>query len=295
MKILITGSSGFLGKKVRTVLEKGYEVVPTNPFYRKGEIELDILKLDIIEEVFKNVRPDVVVHLAGISDPDYCENNMNLAYAINVKGTQNIVRACKTWGARLLFSSTDYVFDGNNSPYNEKSSPCPVNIYGRTKAEAEACIIKEIPSNAAIMRFSILYGYNDSKDRETFVTKTLKILEAGQIICLDAKQVRYPVLLDDVAMASITIIDKSMSGLFHLTTKNGITKYDWALKIAKIFKKPNHNIIIDTQTMGIAIRPLNCQLINSRENELGITCHEVEQGMKFMYKQFIDDFESQKE
>ena len=106
MKILITGSSGFLGKKVKTVLKKTYEVLSTDIFPMKGETELDILKYGMVDDVFKNIRPDVVMHSAGIADPDFCEKNEDLAYDINVKGTENIVRACKTRGVKLLFPSS---------------------------------------------------------------------------------------------------------------------------------------------------------------------------------------------
>ncbi|MFC1480297.1 SDR family oxidoreductase [Candidatus Omnitrophota bacterium] len=284
MKILITGSSSFLGKKVRTALGRNYEIISTTHHRTKGKIQLDILNAEMVDDVFSSIRPEVVIHLAGIADPDFCERNPQLAYRVNVGGTENVVRACKMCGARLVFASSDYVFDGNNPPYTEQSEPSPLNIYGKTKAEAEACVIGEMFSDAAIIRLSILYGYNDSSDRTTFISTILKNLEASETIRADNSQVRYPVLLDDVAIALEAIIKRDIFGIFHLAPKSGITKYEWAIKTAEIFQKSTHNIIPVRQTRAVP-RPLNAQLVSSRSQELGAICREVEDGIRFIYKQ----------
>ena len=144
MKLLITGASGLYGSKLaQLALAKGIEVYSSD--IQSLSVYGNFVKLDIsgkvqVEQAFKNIKPDVVVHAASLTDVDKCETNKELAWKVNVEGTKNIVEAAHSAGSFLIYISTDYVFSGQKGNYKETDKPDPINYYGLTKLKAEEIV-----------------------------------------------------------------------------------------------------------------------------------------------------------
>ena len=157
-KILITGVSGFLGLNLALRLRSSFHVYGT---YLDHQIQIpsvetiafDLANLTQIERLCDAIEPKVIVHTAAISDPDYCELNHNAALAINTFATRELAKAASHRGARLIYTSTDLVFDGTKGNYTEADSPAPQSYYGKTKYLGEL-EISNICSNYVILRLS---------------------------------------------------------------------------------------------------------------------------------------------
>ena len=184
MKILITGASGLLGSKLFEILSKHNEVVGT--YFSKKTYRcsyFDITDRRFVGSFFNKIDPQVVVHTAAISDADYCEENHEAAKITNITGTNNIIEACKMHDCKMVFISSDYVFDGNNGPYSEESNTGPLNYYSITKVVSENAIQNEL-EDYIIVRPAILYGYNGFQTNgvviNNFVIKVVYKLKRGE-------------------------------------------------------------------------------------------------------------------
>ena len=163
MKLLIIGASGVLGSRLYndTVIKK-WAVMGTYCSHAHEELfYLNLKDGKSVEETFSFFHPDVVVLAGGITDVDLCEERPGLAEDVNIKGTLTVAKKAKECGAKLVFLSTDYIFNGENGPYWEQDAPHPINIYGRTKLEAEN-IIKGLLKDYLIVRTAQLYGMDSS-------------------------------------------------------------------------------------------------------------------------------------
>lgn len=283
MKILITGASGLLGERLFEILSKTYETTGT---YFNNKVSdfysLDISSKQAVESFFKKIKPDIIIHGAAISNADYCEENQDIAKMINIEGTKNIVEICKKYGCKIVFISSDYVFDGKESLYNEESQLNPVNYYGITKVEGEK-IVKENLDNYIIIRPSILYG-DSRENKSTFVSEVLYKLKNKEKIFADNKIIKYPILIDDVSKTIKKLIGINAHGIYHVSGDEAVTRYEWAIKIAKFFGFPTKDII-EKDSVNIARRPLNVKLDTSKIKELGINFSMVEEGLKIMKNQ----------
>ncbi len=185
MKILITSVDGFLGKKANSILSKDFDTIGTvfdtkNPNYTY----LDIGNEAQVKELFDKIKPNVVINCSAICNLDICSINPELAKQVHEKGTQILARNCKKHNAIFVYISTDYIFDGKNSPYLETSQPNPLNTYGKTKLNGEN-VAKQTLENHIILRPTILYGYNDTSDKPTFPTQIISKLNSQTTTDID--------------------------------------------------------------------------------------------------------------
>ena len=132
------------------------------------------------------------MHTAAARDPDSCERDPEMADTLNVRATEALARAAAGRGAKFVFISTDYVFDGKTPPYKENAIPNPINVYGLTKLIAERIVLQHCP-DALIIRVSILYGINAGVKASALLYSSLQLLEKRQIVEVDNVVVRYPV------------------------------------------------------------------------------------------------------
>src|SRR5579864_5281488 len=144
-RLLILGSNGFVGGWLAHLAPGVFDLL-------QPDSRIDITDSAACDAAIQRLRPNVVALLAAVSDIDRCERDPALAEAVNITGAGNVARACRDAGARLMFASTGAVFDGTKSGYTEDDPPCPVNVYGRTKALAEQAVASTMP-DAAIVRF----------------------------------------------------------------------------------------------------------------------------------------------
>ena len=184
---LVTGGTGLLGKALLFPIPSDIDVVATYygernpghsvvPFY-----PLDISDADAVNGLFDQVRPDVVIHTAAIGSVDYAECNREEAWAVNVDGTRHVAEACRRHAAKLVFISSNAVFDGEQPLYAEKDSVCPINYYGDLKVEGER-VVQEDSNKTAIVRPILMYGWPNPGERGNLVTFWLDKFEKGESI-----------------------------------------------------------------------------------------------------------------
>ena len=285
MKILITGASGFLGTKLFDILSRNHEIAGTYFTKKKNNLHafLDITSEIGVEKFISQVNPDAVIHTAALVNVDFCEVERDKAYKINVLGTQNVIKASKRINAKLIYISSDYVFDGENPPYRENDKCRPVNYYGETKLEGEEIVQKEL-DDFLIIRPTILYGFADEQDKTTYVTQVLEKLALAQPFGADTETVKYPILIDDVALAIKKLLELDEQGIYHVATQTPMTRYEWSQKIAEEYGY-SKDIIRKEIARPKAKKPRNVLLDTSKIERLGITFVEVEEGLKMMSRQ----------
>ena len=275
MKIILTGADGFLGKKVFSYLNKeGFDVVP---LYHK---DVDITKYEVLKKFFYKVKPDFVVHTAALTSVDYCEEHKEEAFRVNVIATDFMQDLCYELKAKLLFTSTNYVFDGEKGNYKEDDERNPVNYYGLSKLAAEDITLKS-PNNI-ILRPSLLYGFNDRNDKAHFVSFIVNKLNKGEQVNVAADLVLNPTLIDDVAIAIKKLIDKDAIGVFNCSGSEKISRYDFAVKIARFFNLNSELIkpVLSSRIDFKAKRPRDSSLDNSKIKKLGISTSRILEGFR---------------
>jgi dTDP-4-dehydrorhamnose reductase len=244
MKILVTGANGLLGQTItKQLLAKKYQVVAIARGPQRLQMQhadnfsykdIDITDGAAVEQFIIEQRPYVIVHAAAMTQVDQCELNKQDCYNINVTATRFIIDAAKAVGARFVFVSTDFVFDGADGPYSEDAEPAPVNYYGSTKMVAEKAVM-ESGLDWAIARTILVYGASSSPSRVNIIEFVKQNLEAGSVIKMVSDQVRTPTFVDDLASGIILIIEKKGKGIYHLSGDEEMTPYDIAVATAKFF------------------------------------------------------------
>ncbi|MCQ1528601.1 SDR family oxidoreductase [Lutispora saccharofermentans] len=265
MKILITGANGFLGKNVYNKLSERYEIKGTyNRYKSKDLVKLDLSDSKSILELLNSYNPDVIVHTAAITDLNQCEKQPYIAKIVNTNSTNTIAKWCKDKNTKLIYLSTDYVFDGENGPYREKSETGPLQIYGYTKLMSEI-LIENRGINYAIVRIGILHGFNDRFDKNTVTMQVINGLKNEQEIVLDDGRIKYPTLIDDVSSAIEKIIEDDLIGTFHVASQEPVTRYEWGLRISRVFGFNESLIIPDKKLdkMSFPARPKDIKLLDT--------------------------------
>ncbi|MCJ7443012.1 MAG: SDR family oxidoreductase, partial [Methanotrichaceae archaeon] len=160
-ELFVTGASGLLGSRMVEPAKHNYEVISlhnTRPLH-SNSLRLDITNLSEVLSLFKKLKPHMVIHTASETNVDKCETQKEQAWRINVEGTRNIAFACSKVGAKLVYISTDYVFDGEKGLYKEEDKPNPISHYGITKLEGENQVIQNC-NDHIILRTSVIYGWH---------------------------------------------------------------------------------------------------------------------------------------
>jgi dTDP-4-dehydrorhamnose reductase len=263
--ILVTGSTGLLGRKVLSELRKEHSVVGWHYLGMAPELStpVDITDPLAVATRFRELKPSVCIHCAAITNVLWCELNPDRAWAVNVEGTKNLVEACHRHHSRLIFISTDYVFDGRSKTgYIETDPTNPLQIYGRTKSKAES-IARTLPRSLTI-RLPLLYGYNSEHDRDTWPRQVVRNLFSKQSTVANSTEVRQPTLIDDVANVLKHVAPTELSGTLHVAPDESITKYEWALLIASALNYDPSLIVRQTSKVGTPVRPKNARLRNER-------------------------------
>ncbi|MBS1562005.1 MAG: dTDP-4-dehydrorhamnose reductase [Bacteroidetes bacterium] len=240
---------------------------------------IDILDRTALKEPLLAILPDVVINTAAMTNVDACETDRGQAWAVNVTLVEHLARVCRVIDARLIHYSTDYVFDGTKGPYAETDVPRPINYYGKSKLAGEnVCLGSGIP--AAIIRTNVVYG--PEPDSTDFVKWLLKSLDEGQTVKVVNDQFSNPTLVDDLALATLRIITKDRTGIYHVGGADYLNRYDFALRIAETFKISNPKIEpISTESLKQpAKRPLRGGLVTLKaESDLGLKFAGINSGL----------------
>jgi dTDP-4-dehydrorhamnose reductase len=273
LKILITGASGLYGSKLAQLAKKGCEVYSgynkNKPIYGTA-VQFNITSKNQVEYVFKKVNPDVVVHAAALADVDKCEKNKKLAWKINVEGTKNIIEASKACNAFLFYLSTDYVFNGEKGNYTETDSPNPINYYGLTKQKAEG-LVQKLIADCCIARTSVIYGTTITANKINFALWIMNKLRQEESVKMVVDQWNSPTLNTNLAEMTLEVIQRRMTGVYHLSGATRINRYDFAKSIASVFNL-NPTLITPSTSASLswyAKRPKDSSLnVKRAENAL---------------------------
>jgi dTDP-4-dehydrorhamnose reductase len=285
MKILITGSNGLLGSKL-VEAAKGHEILPT---YSTKPLFPDSLKMDItsrneVLRIISEFKPDVVIHTAAETDVDGCEVNKDRAWDVNVEGTKNIAEACAEVGTPPVYVSTDYVFDGEKGLYDEDDKPNPINYYGLTKLEGEKHIAKI--GGHLIARTSVLYGWHRWK--KNFATWVLESLKQKKRITVVDDHYNSPTLADNLAELLLEAVENGLTGLYHIAGRERISRFKFALEIAKTFGLDSElvkQIKMAELKAWVARRPRDSSLrVDKIQRELKTRLLSISEGLRLMKK-----------
>lgn len=223
--ILITGSRGQLGSEFIKQFENKYSVKGV------GKEEVDITDFDGTMNYISELKPSIIIHCAAYTNVDGCENDKDTAFKVNAVGTRNVAMAAEKVGAKLVYISTDYVFDGEKKePYNEFDRPNPISIYGLSKLAGEE-FVKTFCSRYFIVRIAWLYGENGNNFVKTIV-KLAK--EKGEIDVVNDQR-GNPTFTKDVVQAVEVIMNSEKYGTYHVTNEGIASWYDFACKIVSTF------------------------------------------------------------
>ena len=217
MKIAIFGASGLLGKAL--VREwRGDEVVPLSSH------DADIRDAEAVRRVVDQSRPDWIILSAAYTDVDGCETNQELAFSVNRDGAVNVARAARRAGSKLLFLSSDYVFDGKrSSPYETGDARNPQSVYGRSKAEAELGLLDALPE-CCIARTSWLFGAGG----KCFPDTILKLAATRSTLDVVNDQRGSPTYTVDLARAIAQLCRRNAAGIVHVTNRGDCTWFEFA-------------------------------------------------------------------
>lgn len=282
MKLIVTGMTGLVGSRINELLGKKYEFLNLS---RSLGVNIEN-KIQVLEFI-KSSQAPIVLHLAAKTNVDECEKEKDSAWEINVVGTQNVVDACDKLGKKIIYVSTDFVFDGEKKDglYSEEDKPNPINWYGKTKHEGEK-IVQNSLNPWIIMR--IAYPYRADFVKKDFFRAILARLENGQQIQAVTDHIMTPTFIDDIAYALDLLIEQNARGLFHVVGSSSLTPHEAAILIAQTFGLSSLNIIKTTRVeyfKNQAPRPFKLALQNAKIQKLGIKMRSFEEGIEEIKKQ----------
>ena len=270
MRILVTGANGLVGTKVleRLLLDAldeplaAYHRTRTNEYL--GEIPgwwLDTTSSTDVERVLDEARPDAVVHAGAYTDVDGAERERDLAWASNAEGTGILARSCAARGIRVVYLSTEYVFDGTAGPYRETDPINPIGWYAKTKEAGEQAVIAA-DGSWAIARTTVVYGYAQHV-RSNFVLWLLGKLRAGERVSIVDDQVGSPTLAENLAEMVLALARSQENGIFNTAGADVLSRLDFSRQIAATFGL-DAGLVDPTTTAALgqaAPRPLKAGLL----------------------------------
>jgi dTDP-4-dehydrorhamnose reductase len=236
MKVIVTGASGLLGKKVaELMLARGYKVFSIykdHPVTLGTAVKLDLTDGKSVNTLIHKLKPEAIIHSAAYTDVDGCEDNRKLAWQINAEATKHIAVASAKVGAHLIYISTDYVFDGEKGYYREEDIPNPINYYGYTKLKGEE-FVQEYAKSWCIARTSVIYGWGGSK--LNFATWVIDNLKRGKEVKVLTDQYVSPTLNTNLAQMLLEIAERKLSGILHTVGATRVSRWEFALKLVNVF------------------------------------------------------------
>ncbi|MDY4997152.1 MAG: dTDP-4-dehydrorhamnose reductase [Bacilli bacterium] len=262
MKFFITGVNGQLGYDVkRELLERGYTdiLAPTR-------VDLDITNEDAVKKMIREYRPSVIFHCAAYTAVDKAEEEQEKCYQVNVLGTKYLTEAAKEMDAKIIYISTDYVFDGTKEGlYQIEDKVNPVNYYGKTKYLGEN-FIREY-DNHIIVRISWVFGING----KNFIRTMLNLAESHKELNVVCDQIGSPTYTKDLAGLLVNMFLSNVKGLYHVTNEGYCSWYEFAEFIFKESrKKVKVHPILTKDYKTIAKRPLNSKLSKESLDDIGM-------------------------
>jgi dTDP-4-dehydrorhamnose reductase len=292
MKILITGANGLVGQHlIRLLVEEGkFEIHalgkgPSRISYGKSNgvnyHSVDLTNFKKTEHLVDKLAPHIIVHAAAMSQPNECVAQPDQCWKVNVGATRSLLRAAERNKSYFIYISTDFVFDGEEGPYDETATPNPVNLYGESKLLAEE-MVQCSKLHWCIIRTVLVYGNKVPGGRSNFVLWVKEKLEANEKIKVVNDQIRTPTYVDDLVKGILLAIMKHAKGIYHISGKDTCTPYELASKIAELtYKDPGLIIPVDASVFPEPAKrpPQTGFVITKAIRELGYVPHSLNEAL----------------
>ena len=261
MKVLVTGVKGQLGYDVvNELVKRGHTAIGTDIE------EMDITDKNSVDSVIKENTPDAVIHCAAYTAVDAAEDNEELCRKINAEGTQNIADVCKELDIKMIYISTDYVFDGEGKrPWEPEDERTPLNVYGQTKYEGELAVQNTL-SKYFIVRIAWVFGVNG----KNFIKTMLNLGKTRDALTVVNDQFGSPTYTYDLAKLLVDMVETEKYGIYHATNEGICTWYEFA---CEIFKQAGINVKVSpvsaSEYPAKAKRPSNSRMSKEKLTEQG--------------------------
>lgn len=275
MKSLIIGSRGLVGSALARQIPNAIHGIPVEAKEPNARYT-DITKYESLFKVFSNERPDVVYLPAAIAHVDRCEESHGTD-VVNVRGAITVLRLCESFGAKLVYFSSSYVFDGKKkTPYTIQDETFPINYYGKQKETVENTILA---SDAKFVIIRTVGVFGTERLKKNFAKQVISVIFSSKKVFVPNDQFMNPILSNDLARISIRLADKHQ-GIFHVAGDTCLSKYEFAVKIAEKFGLEKLIIPKTTEEMQQkAPRPKNGCLNCDSLKELGLFVPSFDEGL----------------
>ena len=295
-KVLVTGSNGLLGQKVVYKLKErsDVELIATARGVNRliDQDGYQFLSMDIcdrlnVDEVIDQVKPDHIIHTAAMTHVDDCELDHEACDRANVDAVKYIVDAAERNNCHLVHISTDFIFNGEEGPYDEEGVPDPLSYYGNAKWKGEQ-IVQNSDLKWAILRTVLVYGIVDNMSRSNIVLWAKGALEKGDRINVVDDQFRSPTLAEDLADGCILAVDKNATGVYNISGKDQYSIIDLVRTVADYYgldKSLINPVSSETLNQPAKRPPVTGFILDKARRELGYDPHSVTEGIAIMEKQ----------
>ena len=279
-KLLVTGISSFLGKELTLYPQNEWKITG---LYNNKKVDFpnidcqfcDITNNEKLKQIFKETKPEAVIHFAALSNPNYCEPHPEASFTVNVEASIQLAILCEESEIPLVFTSTDLVFDGENAPYKETDDLKPLMIYGKHKVEAEQRIL-EINKKAIIARLPVMFG------KGGFMKNWINTLKEGGTVSAFTDEYRSMISATTAIEGLLLLLDRKVIGIWHLGGKEEVSRYDFAIEMAKIFNLPNNHILpaLRKDVTMSAARPADVSMDSSKAYQIGFDPDSIKEALK---------------
>ena len=270
MKLFVTGAAGQLGHDIIKEAEKrGHEAVGTDLGERWNGLQMDITDAEAVSRTIREINPDIVYHCAAWTAVDAAEDAQEIVFKVNALGTRNIAEACKEVGCKMVYISTDYVFDGQGTePWQPDCKDyAPLNVYGQSKLAGEEAVSGTL-DKYFIVRIAWVFGVNGNN----FIKTMLNVGKKYDTLRVVNDQIGTPTYTHDLARLLVDMGETDKYGYYHATNEGGyISWYDFACEIFRQAGYSTKVIPVTTEEYGLskAARPANSRLDKSKLTEYG--------------------------
>ena len=291
MRIIVTGGSGFLGWNLCRALREQHTVFGSyfsHPCIPDGcsPFKLNLSSHRETDDSLQQIKPDIIIHTAAVSNPDFCEKNRALAKKVNGDATRSMAQFCQDYAVRLIYVSTDLVFNGEKGSYSEEDKPDPVNYYGETKLQGETAVIELLP-DALILRVSLMYGWGNGING-CFTDWMLNILEKKEKLNLFIDQYRTPTFVNDTVTGILKFVeDREATGIFHLAGPERVSRVEFGGVFVDTFGFSRDLIqtVKQDEMPGLVPRPKDSSLsIRKFQERYHFTPKGIKEGINTMFE-----------
>lgn len=298
-KILVTGSNGLLGQKLVYKLKArpDVELVATARGANRlldqtgyAFYQLDIENRENVDEVIDAVKPDHIIHTAAMTQVDDCELDYAACDRANVDAVQYMVNAAERNNCHFVHISTDFIFNGEEGPYDEEGVADPLSYYGNAKWKGEL-IVQQSKLKWAVLRTVLVYGIADNMSRSNIVLWAKGALEKGEPINVVDDQFRSPTLAEDLADGCILAVDKQATGIYNISGKDQLSIIDLVRTVADYYGLDKSLINpVSSKTLNQPAKrpPVTGFILDKARRELGYNPHSFTEGIALMEKQLAE-------